>query len=163
MKRKTFTEPFWTMLMMGIFSVISNYISATIILKMQLSYLKPMVVLFLLLWPMLLLAEAIVYWIIRKKNVYRKYTWAHILFTFIGLVIVPVMGKLTNSLLSRSITRTRMIHATRIQNDMEVAFFWASIILGHMFFILVLKKSLAKAPVTGEQPETVNLLDDVLN
>jgi hypothetical protein len=41
--------------------------------------------------------------------------------------------------------------------------FWASLILGHIFFIIVLKKSLAKDAVTREEHENINLLDDVLN
>ena len=163
MRRKTLSGAFWVMLIIAIFSAISNYVSAKVILKIQISRMKPIVVLFLVLWPMLLFAEALVYRGIRKKIVYRKYAWGHIFFTFVAFIIIPLIWISTINLLPYFVTKETMTLTTRFERNMELPVFWVSIILGHVFFIIVLRKTFAKTSVTTGEPETVNLLDDVLN
>lgn len=48
-------------------------------------------------------------------------------------------------------------------NRLEPILFWSSIILGHVFLGMVLKESLSKRSLPREEPENINLLDDVLN
>jgi hypothetical protein len=161
MKRKSYTGPFWMMLIIAIISAVYNYGAARIILKM--THLRLMTFVLLFLWPMLLFAESIVYWMVRKRIVYRKYAWAHIFFTFLNFIIFPLIRALTVGFAARFPSFTVLHEAKRVEQEMQFSFFWSLIILGHVFFGMALKKSFTKDPVLKEDPENINLLDDVLN
>lgn len=161
MRRNSVTGPFWTMLMITFVNVGYNYIVAKVILKMTHLLLFPF--LMLILWPTILLTEALIYWIIRKRIVYPKYVWGHIACMLSAFVAVPLAGFFANGFFSRYMTKSEMFGVNRIGQRGQFIVFWSSVILGHVFFAMALKKSFTRDPVPGKDAENINLLDDVLN
>jgi len=137
MIRKTFTGPFWVVVVLGGFYILS--IVATLLFG------KPDdagvgYVLLSLLWTAVLVGEALMYWRIRKRNEARKESWAHVVmlaFTF----LVPVLrGAMIEAFFGE-------VFGEQIGKEMlnyfsweKTALYWTLMALAHVFFGRVLWK-----------------------
>ena len=113
-----------------------------------------------LLWPVLMILEAFVYWRIRKRNLLRKASLSHVcLFAFAYLSYFIKGGVI--SIAAKIETMHEIDGFIEMVSRVQLLVFWLSIIGGHIFFIRVLRKARAQKHI---QPATdpANLLDDVL-
>ena len=165
MRKKTIVGPFWVMLVIGIIDALYNYAIykhgvQSLRSNMAVS-IKRMLLLYL--WPTLLISESVLYWIVKRRIIYPKQAWVHVscmLFCFIAypLIIVFVVRYFNEFL---SVNKRNGIAPT-VYNILFYTY-WASMVVGTAFFVMVLKKSFARPVVTPWDPDPVNLLDDVLN
>ncbi len=101
MQKKSFTAPFWFLLVLGIFELlIAPYL---VVVREGYSngythaYPQLLNLLRTFMWPLIFLIEAFVYWRIRRRNSYRLLSWAHIgtlLFAFFVNLLLMVSGLL---------------------------------------------------------------------
>jgi hypothetical protein len=161
MNSKTFIVPFWVMLAVSIFSAATNFISAIYVLRMQHPSSLTLVLLFF--WPILLFIECVVYWIIRNRIMNKKMALGHLFFTFLGFFIFPLLFALANGLFLKNVPVRAINHFDRSNSWIRPFVFWISFILGSICFTAVLAKTFSKKQALDiEEPEIVNLLDDVV-
>lgn len=114
-----------------------------------------------LLWPVLMLTEAFVYWRIRKRNPLRKASWSHVcLFAFAYLSFFLKGGLI--SVVARIESKQEFNGFIEIVSRIQLLIFWLSIIGGHIFFIRVLRMARAQKHIQTDT-DPANLLDDVLS
>ena len=180
MKKKNFTGPFWWVVVLGVFYVLSIVVTALTGMPEGVGF-----VLLSLLWIGVLGFEAVVYWRIRERNEARKESWAHVVtlgFTF----LVPVFrGAMIEAFFGE-------VFGEQIGKEMgnyfaweQTAVYWTLMGLAHVFFGRVVWKAYkarraagggaASAGVVGEdraptvgitilpESEQKDLLDDIWN
>ena len=109
-------------------------------------------------WICVLSVEAILYWRIRKRNTYRRASWAHVLILTLAFFF-PVLENIFILFLSR--VNVRELYKTRSYYNVQQGIYWALVVLAHVFFVLVILKCFKRpAPSFGEG-NGVNILDDV--
>ena len=140
MKKRNFTGPFWWVVVLGVFYVLST--AATLLLgKPEDSRVG--CILLSLLCVAVLVGEAILYWRIRKKNEARKESWAHVVtlaFTF----LVPVFrGAMVEAFFGEVFGKQIGKEVTDYFSWEKTAVYWTLMALAHVFFGRVLWKAFA--------------------
>jgi uncharacterized membrane protein YgdD (TMEM256/DUF423 family) len=152
MNRK-FTAPFWFFLILGIMSSFAIYNVFDI--QMKIYKLPWFRFWWLLLYPVVLFGEAIVYYIIRKRNKSRRDSWMHILLMTIA-VLAPALFEIALSFANRD-NYTVSTHRRFLL--VRTVIFYGSLFTAHIFFVRVLIKTGSKTPEPETQPSE-NLLDE---
>jgi hypothetical protein len=138
--RKSFTGPFWWVVALGAFYVLQA--AANLLLG------KPgdggvWFVLLSLLWVVILIVEAVLYWRIRKRNEARKESWAHVVtlgFTFLvpvfkGAMIEAFFGEVFGEQIGKELLDYFSWEKT--------ALYWTLMVMAHVFFGRVVWKAFA--------------------
>jgi len=134
MRTKPFLAPVWFMLSIAIFAFFYNYLLFSVVYKINTSSMRGFVLFMFLLWPLLILSEGFVYWLIRYKITERKWAWAHVIFILSALVLLRCVEIILLAL--RIIRKTDSAIAR-----FEAYLFWSSVIIAHIFFVIVLVRS----------------------
>jgi hypothetical protein len=159
--RRNFTGPVWLLV---IFGVVQAGVSYSIIASMLRSIVdvgQGGMVLFalrMMMWPLVIIGEAVVYWMIRKRNRAQVLSWTHVVIFCIAFVLNAFVAAMT--ILHEPVAAGLRTRQGRI---VEAAVFWALLVVSHVAFIQVLILAFRKEPPlrkTGEESE--NLLDDVV-
>lgn len=142
---KRFLAPVWFMLGIAIFAFFYNYLLFSVVYKINTSAMTGFVLFMFLLWPLLILSEGFVYWLIRYKITERKWAWAHVIFILFALVLLRCAEIILLAL--RIIRKTDSAIAR-----FETYLFWSSVIIAHIFFVIVLVRCSAakKEPPVGD-------------
>jgi len=163
MLHKKFTAPFWFMLVLGMVATCLSIYGLQMIRVYAptyvLSTLSKMGFFFL---PAIIFIEAIMYWMIRKRNVYRRATWAHVILFAIAYFTPFIKEFLFRSYAVYAAIRDVRSFMRSVSLG-QVCLFWGLTVLAHIYFARTLIKIFSKQPASGEetaQPE--NMLDDVL-
>jgi hypothetical protein len=161
MYKKAYNAPFWVMLFV-VFILLTTDVAAYIVTHHG-NFASGRTVrfnLWTLLWFSLLIAETILYRVIRKRITNRFYVWAHIILIMVTFVILPVTGVLS-AIQAR--TLPPMVYSKKQLQLAQVRFyvFWASIIIGHAFFIATMIKSFSRKPVINDEPP--GILDGIID
>jgi hypothetical protein len=160
MLKRSFTGPFWFMLVLG---VVACGMSMVGIRNLQIYAQGHRIsVLKFLYLPAIILIETIMYWMVRKRNSYRKASWCHLLlFTFAYLT--PYLEMLVIDVYLKSVPLVNVVSFIRFANKLRLGIFWGVMMLAHIFFARVIIKSFSK-PVVEEEGgvKSENMLDDVL-
>ena len=161
---KIFTAPFWFLMILGIVSIgISIY--AIYALEM-LAPGSPVNMNFRILsfcWPAVIFLEGMVYWIIRKRNKYRRASWTHIVLFTIGF-FSPLLKELLFIFYDNFITGPGVATFVRFGDLAQTCIFWACMIVGHGYFGWLLVKCYTEGPPAEEgRTDGINILDDVLS
>src|SRR5581483_10288516 len=96
MQSKKLLAPFWWMVAILLVVIAQSYIVLWTARIAHLSSMRITYLLLFLMWPVVILAEAIVYYIIRKRIRNRKWVWAHIGFMFLGFVVLRLLVMSSN-------------------------------------------------------------------
>jgi hypothetical protein len=114
--------------------------------------------------PAIMFVEAAMYWIVRRRIVYRKAAWGHILL-FALAYSLHFLGVYWDYFLLRIPGVWEMyVNNGSILYLAQLCLFWSLTLVAHIFFARVLIKAFSKPPAIQEgsiQPE--NMLDDVLD
>jgi hypothetical protein len=161
-KKKIFLGSFWLLLIFAICQVAGPTVYDAYKWSSTFhdgSLLRRFSLLRILMWPPILLSEAFVYWLIRRRNRYPALSWAH------GGIFVGAF------LMNIFFVALRVLHRTgeefhRGINDSaslyaQVYFFWALVIVAHIAFFAVLANCARKEEPASELAGTDNLLDDI--
>jgi hypothetical protein len=162
--KKSFTGPVWLLLIFGILQLgMSMMVFRLAIGRYSSGFggLREIGVAFLfyiLIWPMLLFAEALVYWLIRRRNRAHMLSWTHAVtfcFAFILNTSVFVLGVLHSPIAGGM--------STRGGRNVLIGTYGSLVILAHVAFVQVLILAFRKAkPKMGDGGSSENLLDDVV-
>jgi len=158
--KRSFTGPFWLMLVMGLLMLltVSWYLRGIASLNgfTRLSLWR------LLLLPTVVLAEALVYWLIRRRNQFHALSWAHSgIFFFSFALNVLFMGFRTLHYRYQSGAEGRV--SRQIGMHEQIYLSWALVILAHLAFAAVLVNCFRKIPPAERRVEGgENLLDDIV-
>ena len=159
--RRSFTGPVWLLVIFGLLQSVVSYayirLMQGIITTNGHGELAPFVFR-VSIFPMVIFGEALVYWLIRKRNRAQMLSWTHsaifcVAFLLTGFVALmsflhePVAGAL----------RSRQVRIV------EAAVFWALVAVSHIAFLQVLILAFRKEPpAKNAAGDSENLLDDVL-
>ena len=163
MLHKNFTAPFWFMVVLGIVATCLSIYGLQMIRLYAPGYamstLSKVGFFFL---PAIILIEAIMYWMVRKRNVYRKATWTHVILFAIAY-FTPYIKEL---LIVPYAVYTRVPDVRSFMRSVtlgQICLFWGLTILAHIYFARTLIRIFAKQPAREEEPaQPENMLDDVL-
>ena len=163
MLKKNFIVPAIFMLTLGITYLAS---AAYYLIKMlgRFSYdSRIAIIIFVssLVWPILMLVEAWLYWRIRNRNLLRKASWAHCCLIAFGYLSFFIKGWIVEYIDSykAQIALANFIHTVY---QVQITLFWLATIGGHSLFIRVLVKARAQKHVQVIT-DPANLLDDALS
>lgn len=117
---------------------------------------RPKLYFFLFLWPVVIIAEGLVYWFIRKKIKSNINVWMHLGATFTGFILLNVVFILINLTVS-TFNVTLLIALGQI----HTALFWLSLIVGQAFFVAVLVKAFRKK-VKDDDGQPPGILDGIM-
>lgn len=110
-------------------ALLSTYRDLAIVMSAQMWF-------FILLWPVLILAEIILYWVLRKKIQERKLVWVHLLCSLFAFVILKfltvAMSYMADYLGFRSLQQRNFI------NYVQIIGFWGGLLIGHTALIVAL-------------------------
>jgi len=117
----------------------------------------------LLIFPSLALTEALVYWLIRRRNKFYALSWVHCGIFFLSFVL-NVLFTLFRTTHYRYQISTDARVSRQIGMNEQSYFFWALLIVAHLAFVVVLVNCFRKAAplIEDEERGQENLLDDVL-
>ena len=138
---KPWMLPFWFMLGIMIVNMLEELFVLHALVKVVTIYSSKYVLL-ILVWPAILLVEAIIYWRIRKRIHERKWVWAHLLFSLFAFVLVWVLYFGVGVILLYS-DRDMLTRNRGLLNNIKFYCYWAAIIIGHIFFIVAIVRSLS--------------------
>ena len=105
-----------------------------------------------------LTGEAILYWRLRKRNIYRRESWAHVLILVLAFVL-PLLENVFILFLGKAVNISD-VNKMRSTFYVQQGLYWALIVLAHIFFARVLIQCYSKSSSVVEG-DGVNLLDDV--
>lgn len=110
--------------------------------------------------PAIMLAEAFIYWIVRKRNTLRRDTWNHVL--IFGLAYATVIVKmLLIAYLAINYRKEQALSIMRIVNLAQTCIFWGLIIVAHIFFVRLLMRASLEKPAAQQTTPSENVLDDI--
>jgi hypothetical protein len=164
--RRSFTGPFWVLLIFGLLLVL--LISAVLrIFPIGGLYSSGRTagpglnILRIFMWPVIYLVEALVYWLIRRRNSFQALSWAHTVIFILAFLLngfftaIQIMRYRLDPVAEGRINRHILMHQQQY-------LFWGLVILAHLAFIAVLANCFRKPePVDGGESEG-NILDDVV-
>ena len=153
--------PFWSMLILAVLAAFYYYGVGRP--RIAGSHLRPLTLFLFCFWPTLLFSEAVFYRMVRKRIVYPGEAWLHISCMWYCFVIFPLLRVLIFRYLNEFVSLSERRRMVSVISTTLVLVYWASIIVGHVFFGMMAKRALAKPETPSQNTDTVNLLDDVLN
>jgi hypothetical protein len=162
--RKNFSGPVWLLVIFGVLQLGFSYSGILTMFRLFRQaevWERGNVVLFvcwMLLWPVVIFGEAVVYWMIRKRNRAQMLSWTHTVIFCIALVLnasIAVLAILHEPIIAGLRTRQGRI--------VEMTIFWALVIVSHIAFVQMLVLAYRKEPPLRKvDGESENLLDDVV-
>jgi hypothetical protein len=165
MSKRNFTAAFWFMFVLGIIAAsMSGYALYSLIhilpLSYQMSLFYKMTFFFL---PAIMLIEAMMYWIVRKKDIHRRTAWSHVLlfsFAYSTLFLKELLFLFYDNFTPAADETSYINYVNRGQ----IWLFWGLTVTAHIFFVRVLVKAFSKKPaVQQEAIPSENMLDDILD
>jgi hypothetical protein len=165
--KKSFTGPFWLLLVFGLLQLLMissllHQIYGNGLYASERPLLPMPGVFSFLMWPMILLTEALVYWLIRRRNRFRALSWTHSVIFVLAFLLNIFFTLIQNMHYGHSSVEGRVNR--QIMMYQERYLFFGLVILAHLAFVAVLANCLRKTePVPdGEGQGQGNLLDDVV-
>lgn len=168
---KAFTVPFWwigaiiALLLIPCVSLWIGYqrISALpqedYLENLRKIYIRQLVMLGLLL--VILIAEAITYWKIRRLIGRRSLVWTHLVTLLLAFIMIPLVITLYNAWLSKTYTPSQYSAKILFVATIRLSLMIVLLTFGHICFILVLKDAAKKRKQLKQPPEQAG--DDILN
>ena len=139
---KPWMLPFWFMLGILVFNSLENFFFVfPVIFGIRLFSLTWDIVFLIMIWPSILIAEAVVYWRIRKRIHERKWVWAHLLFSLFAFVLQYVFHFSILLIVNSVIDGIAFSSFLLKMNLIKFYTFWGNIIIGHVFFIVTIVRS----------------------
>lgn len=136
-KTRPWNTPVWVMVSILIVSCLQSLILLKVTVPLTNGEITGTVLFNMLFWPLLILVDAIIYWMIRKRIMERKWVWAHLLFSLFAFVLLMII-RLAISFLAITHNLDGGRASIRLMNTIEGYCFWGSIITGHVFFIVAI-------------------------
>jgi hypothetical protein len=160
--KRSFTGPVWLLLTFGLIEGVFAWGVLQLISELYLTRGTPLIstatVVYTLMWPVILLLEALTYWLIRRRNKMKLLSWTH-------AVILSIAFVLHDSVFMLTILHSPLVAVmhTRGGRNAEAGMYWALIVLAHAAFVQVLILAFRKREgMKKEEGGTKNILDDVI-
>jgi hypothetical protein len=141
--------PFRIMLIIFILLILFDVVFLTTY-KLSIS-LTGQMLFFLIIWPVVVLGEVILYWVLRKKIKERKLVWVHLLFSLFAFVVLKFIIVLLTFITRAVLWRDHIYYVQLIG-------FWGSIIIGHTSLIVAIVRS-----YSAKDPQPPNDDNDLLS
>ncbi|MDO6429847.1 hypothetical protein Q4E93_04595 [Flavitalea sp. BT771] len=163
MLHRKFTAPFWFMLVLGTVATCLSIYGLRMISVYAPSYaMSALSKIALFFLPAIIFIEAIMYWMVRKRNVYRRATWTHVILFAIAYFTPFIKEFLFMSYAVYAGVRDVRSFMRSVTLG-QICLFWGLTVMAHIYFARTLIRIFSKQPASEDeaaQPE--NMLDDVL-
>lgn len=108
-----------------------------------------------------LLAEAITYWKIRKRITRKSFVWGHIGGLLLAFIIVPLLYTVSVALISANSIPDDFTRRMSIAGNIRIGLFWTLLVVAHICFVRVLIDAFKKRgeepdPPTSDSPDILN-------
>ncbi|HEX6429097.1 MAG TPA: hypothetical protein VF008_15480 [Niastella sp.] len=139
MQKKSYLLPVWFMLGMLLIVLLQGIPLFKLLARAP--GLRTGKVLFVsLVLPVLFIIEASFYWGLRKRIFQKKRVWIHIGLTLFAVFLLKILMALIISTYSH-FTSKGLFRSADLLSPLEMFIFWTCMIIGHIYFILVLVDS----------------------
>jgi hypothetical protein len=140
MQKKSFTAPFWYLIILGIASAgVSGYAIHQLSLAMPDYPIPPLFKVVRFSWSVIVFGEAVIYWKIRKMNPYRKTSWVHVLL-FTAAFLTPLYRPFLKSVMDSHYSLAATAEMMKAVKQAEMDVFYILLLLAHGFFASLLIK-----------------------
>ena len=162
---KANTKPFWSIIGLLI-CLLCMQITVVVLLShtvngFPVARAVRSIILQMILTSVVLVAEAIVYRVIRFRLYRPLWAWAHVSCLYFVVLILPIFIVLLNFFVRRKYTSWDQFEWIRRINLLRTFLFWSFILIGHLFFVLTIVKAFSKkAEPRGDNNESSDLLDE---
>ncbi|OQP65220.1 hypothetical protein A3860_16245 [Niastella vici] len=141
MQTRSWYTPFWIMVVVVIFACIQSLILFNVILKATTVSVGMGADLYVvMLLPLVLLVETIIYWVIRKRIKERKWVWVNLWLSLFGFVILRLLYLLI-LFIYYSFSTYHSPLVTILVSRIEYYGCWSCIIFGQIFFIVAVVRN----------------------
>jgi len=154
---KTYTTPVRVMIIIALVIIFLSFTNARYIAYLNAGQ-RGWAYFFLFLWPVLIVAETIVYWFLRKKIKSDVNVWMHLGANFTAFVLLNVIFTIIN--LNIDAFSVPFIIAA---NKVHYVIFWLAVIVGRAFFVAIIVKSFRKEPVEDDSDQPGGILDGIMD
>ncbi len=165
MGKKSYNAPFWVMLSVSVILSCVYIVSLIYVHKLMATgkYGQLKLNIWVMILPVLLWIETVLYRVIRKRIKNRFYVWAHIVLAIIGFIIVPAIFYVLTLVQSRLLTPAEYrVRRPKIELARFCAF-WFLFIISHTFFITTIVKSFRKENRDNQDNEAApGILDGII-
>jgi len=114
-----------------------------------------------ILWPVVLIIEFVLYWIMRYRIYNRSWVHIHVWTVLLCIGIFPILIVLVRKLFPMTVDNMfeqDATYATIVQ--WQIYLFWLLLGAGHVFFIGTIVKSFSKKQETISDEQATGLLDE---
>ena len=118
------------------------------------------VILQMLLTSIILLAEAIMYWIMKNRLYRMQWVWFHVSSLYFVVLVLPILFVFLNYMIRRRFEIWDELEWIRKLNLLRNILFWSALLIGHLYFVLTIVKAFSKK---GEPEEENNEPADFLD
>ncbi|HLX67119.1 MAG TPA: hypothetical protein VKR41_08990 [Puia sp.] len=161
--KRSFAGPAWLLLIFGLIEGVFAWGVLQLISELYLPrggtpLISAATIVYTVMWPVILLLEALTYWLIRRRNKMKFLSWTH-------AVILSFAFVLHDSVFILTILHSPLVGGmhTRGGRNVEAGMYWGLIVLAHAAFVQVLILAFRKPePVRKEGGGMENILDDVI-
>jgi hypothetical protein len=159
-RSKPWMLPFWFMAAILIVTLLQNLFLYRTIVKYG-SGVPGNVLFFLLMWPVILLIETVVYWWLRKRIAQRRWVWAHLLFSLLAFILVRLLQVIVLFWAQLNYLNTSYDSFYPLINKIEIYCFWGSVAVGHIFFIIAIVRSFSYKNAVASSQEANDFLNEL--
>jgi len=157
------TKPFWSLIILLFLDLVWRIALIITIIKLRQFAgnvnFTPIIVQLVISFAVLL-AEAIVYWKLRRRFQNMSWVWTHVFLLYFILLVMPIAYLIGLPLLNRYFAPESYSELMVRLSWIRVIFFWSILAMAHLFFVLTIVKSYS----TKNDSETeVNATSDLLD
>jgi hypothetical protein len=159
--KRNFTGPVWVLVIFGVLQAAVSYSVVVSVFRTAGDVTQGGIALFalrMMMWPMVMIGEAVLYWLIRTRNRAQLLSWTHVVIFCVAFVLNGLVAAMT--IMHEPIGAGLRTRQGRV---VEAVIFWALLVVSHVAFIQVLMLAFRKEPPSKtSRGESENLLDDVV-
>jgi hypothetical protein len=161
--KRSFTGPVWLLLIVGLVQGVFAWGVLQLISELFTraevgTRVSTAQIIYIVMWPVILLLESLTYWLIRRRNTLKLLSWTH-------AVILSFAFVLHDFVLMLTILHSPLVGwmHTKGGRNVEAGMYWSLIVLAHAAFAQVLMLAFRKPePMKKEGAGSENILDDVI-
>lgn len=166
MPKKSFNAPIWILCVSAIFTFAVNYfvyltidqINTTTTLKYP-SYRF----FYVWIWSALMLLDAAIYFIIRKKINNKAFAWLHISCILLTFYVLPAIAPILAFIASNYLSNPGMLGIAMSLRRIQPLMMWFILIIGHAFFIATIAKSFNKKRLSADNEQSTGILTGIVD
>ena len=136
-KAKAWNTPIWVMVSLFIFSCLQSLIIFKVTTRLATGEIRGTALFNMLFGPLLIVVDTVIYGMIRKRIMERKWVWTHLLFSLFAFFLLTIL-RFAATFLALTHVFDDGRATILLMDTIQKYCFWCSITIGHVFLIVAI-------------------------